>query len=342
MKLSNEFKIGALTIFAVLFLFLGFNFLKGKNIFKNGFFLYAKFSEAKGLQNSNPVSINGFQAGSVYSIKASKDLKEILVEIKLNRDFEIPSTSLAAINSNPIGTSSVEITLGDDKKMLNSGDTLRSTYTAGLLGQVSSQIIPLADQAKMALTSADSLIKNFNSIVDLQTRTNMQQSIANLSRVTAGLTVTINSIQRLLDAQSGVIAATLGNVNSFTGNLAGNNARLNSSMMNLETTTRKLSELELQHTLNRLDSTITTLNVAVAQLNTTNGTVGALINDRQVYDQLSETARSLNILMDDLRVNPKRYVHFSLFGRRNDNNYLTKPLQPTTGYTPLKKDSLNK
>lgn len=342
MKISNEFKIGALTIFAVLFLFLGFNFLRGKNIFKNGFFLYAKFSEAKGLQTSNPVNINGYQAGSIYSLQASKDLKEILVEIKLNSDFQIPSTSLAAISSNPIGSSSLEITLGDDKKLLKSGDTLRSTYTAGLLGQVSSQIVPLADQAKMTLHSADSLINSFNAIVDSQTRLNTQQTIANLSRVTASLIHAVNSIQGLVEAQSGTIASALNSMNAFTGNLAGNNARINATMTNVEATTQKLSNLELQRTLSNIDSTIYTLNTTIAQLNTTNGTVGALLNDRQVYDKLNETARSLQILMDDLRVNPKRYVHFSLFGRKNNNNYLKKPLEPTTGYTPLKADTLYK
>ena len=340
MKISNEFKIGALTIFAVLFLFLGFNFLKGKNIFKNGFFLYAKFSEAKGLQTSNPVTINGYQAGTVYSLQASKDLKEILVEIKLNKDFEIPATSLASISSNPIGSSSLEITLGDDSKMLNSGDTLRSTYTAGLLGQVSSQIVPLADQAKMTLHSADSLINNFNAIVDENTRYNTQQTIANLSRITGSLVQSVNAINQLLDAQSGTVAAAMNSMNAFAGNLAANNGRINSTMTNVETTTQNLSNLQLQRTLDRIDSTIATLNVAVAQLNSTNGTVGALINDRKFYDQLSESARSLQILMDDLRVNPKRYVHFSLFGKKNNNNYLKKPLQPTTGYTPLNADTL--
>lgn len=342
MKISNEFKIGALTIFAILFLFLGFNFLKGKNIFKNGFFLYAKFSEAKGLQNSNPVMINGYQAGSIYSMKASKDLKEILVEIKLNQDFKIPSTSLAAINSNPIGNSSVEITLGDDNKFLKSGDTLRSTYTAGLLGQVSSQIIPLADQAKLALKSADSLINSFNSIMTEDTKLNTQQTIANLNRVTGSLNYTVLSLNKLVEAQSGTISSALGSMNAFTQNLAANNSKINTTMTNVETTTAKLSQLQLQKTLDKLDSTIATLNMAIAQFNTTNGTVGALINDRKIYDQLSETARSLNILMDDLRVNPNRYIHFSIFGRKNNGNYLTKPLQPTTGYTPLRGDTLIK
>ena len=340
MKISNEFKIGALAIFAVLFLFLGFNFLKGKNIFKNGFFLYAKFSEANGLQTSNPVTINGYQAGTVYSLQASKDLKEILVQIKLNKDFEIPSSSLAFISSNPIGSSSLEITLGDDKKKLNSGDTLRTTYTAGLLGQVSSQIVPLADQAKMTLHSADSLINNFNAIVDENTRYNTQQTIANLSRVTGSLVQSVNAINQLLDAQSGTVAAALNSMNAFTGNLAANNARINTTMTNVEATTQNLSNLQLQRTLDRIDSTVARLNIAVAQLNSTNGTVGALINDRKIYDQLSESARSLQILMDDLRVNPKRYIHFSLFGKKNNNNYLKKPLQPTTGYTPLNADTL--
>lgn len=342
MKISNEFKIGALTIFAVLFLFLGFNFLKGKNIFKNGYFLYAKFSESKGLQTSNPVIINGFQAGSVYSIKASKDLREITVEIKLNQDFLIPENSLASINSNPLGASSLEIDLGDGKTVLSSGDTLRSTYTEGLFGQVSSQIVPLADQAKLTLRTADSLISSLNKTMDSSTRQHLQQTVENLSHVTSNLVYVTGAVQKLLETQSEAIASTLANMNKFAANLSENNARINASMMYVESATKNLSELQIQKTLDQLSGTMAKLDSTIVRINSKEGTIGALINDRKIYDQLSETTRSINTLLDDLRVNPKRYVHFSLFGKKADNHYLVKPLEPTKGYTPLNKDSANK
>src|SRR5690242_18859127 len=127
MKISNETKIGALTVIAVVFLILGFNFLKGKSVLKTGFFLYAKYSDLKKLSASNAVFANGYQIGTVYSTSAQDpSLKVLVVEIKLSQDFNIPANSVATIETNPLGAPVMNIQLGSSTTYLKTGDTVRS------------------------------------------------------------------------------------------------------------------------------------------------------------------------------------------------------------------------
>ncbi|MGF7231317.1 MlaD family protein [Arachidicoccus sp.] len=326
MKINNETKIGALTIVAIVFLFLGFNFLKGKSLFKNGFYLYAKFPESKGIVGSNPVFINGFQAGTVSEVSASKDLKEILVEIKLNQPYDIPDNSLADINSNPLGTSSVEISLGKSKKILSSNDTLITSLTPGFLGMVGSQIKPLAEQAKNALQDFDSLMTNVNQILDSTGKANMQQIILNLNSITRRLDTTTRSVNAALNFQTGAFAGIIRNFDDFSKNLAANNGKFDSIMTNMQKTTNNLSEADIKGVMEKLKGSADSLNLVFAKINSTDGSLGAIINSKELYNNLNATANSLHILLDDLRVHPKRYVNISVFGKKDKGNYLVKPL----------------
>ncbi|HEU0227427.1 MAG TPA: MlaD family protein [Arachidicoccus soli] len=330
MKINNETKIGALTIVAIVFLFLGFNFLKGKSIFKNGFYLYAKFPESKGIVGSNPVFINGFQAGTVSEVSASKDLKEILVEIKLNQDYNIPDSSLANINSNPLGTSSVEITLGKSTKFLSSKDTLITSLTPGFLGMVGSQIKPLAEQAKNTLQDFDSVMLNINQILDSTGKENLQQIIVNLNNITQGLVTTTHSFNEALNFQTGAFAGIVRNFDDFSKNLAANNGKLDSIMTNMQKTTNNLSEADIKGVMDKLKGSVDSLNLVFAKINSTDGTLGAIINSKELYNNLNTTTNSLRILLDDLRVHPKRYVNISVFGKKDKGNYLVKPLPQDT------------
>ncbi|AYD46420.1 MlaD family protein [Arachidicoccus soli] len=330
MKINNETKIGALTIVAIVFLFLGFNFLKGKSIFKNGFYLYAKFPESKGIVGSNPVFINGFQAGTVSEVSASKDLKEILVEIKLNQDYNIPDSSLANINSNPLGTSSVEITLGKSTKFLSTKDTLITSLTPGFLGMVGSQIKPLAEQAKNTLQDFDSVMLNINQILDSTGKENLQQIIVNLNNITQGLVTTTHSFNEALNFQTGAFAGIVRNFDDFSKNLAANNGKLDSIMTNMQKTTNNLSEADIKGVMDKLKGSVDSLNLVFAKINSTDGTLGAIINSKELYNNLNTTTNSLRILLDDLRVHPKRYVNISVFGKKDKGNYLVKPLPQDT------------
>lgn len=337
MKISNETKIGALTIIAVVMLFLGFNFLKGKSLFKTGFYLYAKFPESNGLVSSNVVTINGFQAGTVSKITATKDLKEIDVEVKLNQDYDIPVNSTANISSNPLGSSSLEISLGDKKAFMKSNDTLLTVMTPGFLGRVGNQIRPLAETAKSTLKHIDTVMQNINNVLDSSSQMHMQEMVANLSNVTKNLTHTTELLNKALDLQTGAFAGTVRNVNSFTKNLADNNQRVDSLMINMTTASKHLSELDLNSAVDQLKASATQLSDMLNKMNSTDGTLGALINDRTLYNNVNSTARSLQTLLDDLRVHPKRYVNISVFGRKDKGDYLEKPLkQDTLPVTPRK------
>lgn len=326
MKISNETKIGALTVVAVVFLILGFNFLKGKSVLKTGFFLYAKYSDLKKLASSNAVFANGFQVGTVYSTTSDESLHDIIVEIKLNQYYQIPANSVAAIESNPLGSPVLNIELGNSTKFLQSGDTLRSVEDGGLLGDISTKLGPLSDQLTATLVTLDSLMQNFNSILDPNTKGNLRSVIANLNTSTAHITASTISLEKLLNMQSGALAQSLANVNSFTANLAKNNQKIDSTLYYLQSTTRSLSEADIDGMMNSFKQSADTLSQILNSINSTDGSLGALLNDKALYNNLNNVTRSLNVLVDDLRVHPKRYVNVSVFGKKDKGDYLTEPL----------------
>jgi phospholipid/cholesterol/gamma-HCH transport system substrate-binding protein len=327
MKISNETKVGALTVIAVTFLILGFNFLKGKSLFKTGFFLFAQFNELKSLQPSNPVMVKGVQIGSVSAIIPSDNsLQNFVVEVKLSQPYHIPVNSVASISANPLGTSNVNIKLGESPKYFASNDTMASASSPGLMGEITEKIGPVSDQLQKTLVTMDLVMKNVNTLLDTNAKSNLQASIANLNKVTAALAVTMVSVQAMLDAQSGSITQLMSNMNKVSKNLADNNQKVTNTLANIEKTTEHLSNADLDGLINSMKASVEKLNVAMAKLNSGDGTAGAILNDKALYTNLINTIRSMNILMDDLRAHPKRYLSVSVFGKKDKGNFLTQPL----------------
>lgn len=331
MKISNETKIGALTAIAITFLILGFNFLKGKSLFKTGTFLYARYKETKELKASNPVYINGFQIGTVADIEpADNNLSSVVVEIKLNGDYDIPNNSIAEIDASLLGTPSIIITPGSNTKYLQAEDTIMTRESPGLLGEIGDKLTPVADQLQLTLKSLDSLLQNFNAMLDPSTKGNLQGVMVNLNKTTASLAVSAVSLQHLLNTESGALSHSLDHLDSFTNNLAANNSKITNTLGNLEKTTENLSKADIDGAVNNLKGSVEELNAVMAKINSTDGTLGALINSKETYNNLNSTIRSLNILMDDLRAHPKRYVNISVFGKKDKGDYLTEPLTDST------------
>ncbi len=329
MKLSNEFKVGLIAIVSLVLLVLGFSFLKGKDLFSKANTLYGSYFNVQGLQPSNPVLVNGLQVGSVYKISPTKDMRRITVEFNINKDILLPVNSIATIKSNPLGTTFVEIALGDATAVLKEKDSIITETSAGIFADVLKKVDPVLYQVTKAVASIDTLLGNFNSILDPSAKNNLAATMANLTRITSSMSYSSASLQQLLNERTGALAQSLNNVNLITSNLASNNGKINSVVTNLDKTTTKLAELELQKTINTMDKAVNELNSAMQALNKKDGTAGKLLNDPTLYQNLASTGNKLNLLLDDIRLHPKRYINISVFGKKSKSEALRVPLPDT-------------
>lgn len=320
MNLSNEFKVGALTVIAVVLLVLGYNFLIGKNLTRRSDVIYARFPEVGSLEISSPVKIKGYKIGNVYKIETfDKNISEVIVAISLTEKVNIPINSNAIINSVLTGGTLLIISPGDAKTYLKKGDTLISSYSPDMITKVMKSIDPVLLNVKQAIDSLKLVLSNLNSVFDDNTKANLKTVIANLKTSTANLNVMLNS-------KDGALAHTLNNAETFTNNLNKNNDNLNTAITNLKNTSQKLSELQLNETVANLNTTITQLQTILKKANNGNGSLGMLINDPKLYNNLQNTVRSMNILLDDLKMHPKRYVSISVFGKKDKTTPLSAPL----------------
>ena len=326
MKFNNETKIGLLAVIVVLLLVLGFNFLKGKNLFKKQNRLYAVYENVQGLSKSNPVVINGLQIGRIESLDGGKDMKSILVIVDLFKDVNIPENSLAVINPNLLGSPSMEIKLGNANRYLQSGDTLLTTLSGGALDEAMKMINPVLYEVRNAVKSLDSVLHIVTTVFDPNTKNNIRQIVSNLNAVTASFAVSATSLETMLDAQNGVLSSSLKNVNTFTANLNSNNEKLNAILENTRVASQKFSAIDLKATLDTLDVAVNNFKEGSEKINSKEGSLGLLLNDQTLYNNLQSTSHKINILLDDIRVHPRRYVNFSVFGKKDKGNYITAPL----------------
>ncbi len=327
MKISNETKVGLLAIVSIVVLVLGFNFLKGSNVFSKPPVLFAEFTNIASLEKSNEVKINGLPVGTVYDMRPKdKEVNKIVVEIHLNRDVAIPTNSIAFIDGPLVGGAFINIAKGTANAYLQTGDTISTRLDQDIISDLKAQVTPTITRVNETLDSLKITIGSLNDVFDPNTRNNLRTMITNL-------TISSAHLQRLMNAQTGALAQTLGNMNAVTGNLAKSNDAITSSIRNVEVTTNNLANANIQGTVAALQATIQELQSTITKLNSSNGTLGLMMNDRQLYDRLNGVADRLNltalsaeILIDDIKVHPKRYVNFSLFGGKKGGEPLTSPL----------------
>ena len=324
MKISNETKVGILTITALVILIIGFNFLKGKDLFNNTKKIYAVFDQLGSLAKSNAVKINGYQIGTVYAFKPiDKNLNGIRVTISLYEDVNIPVNSVAYIASDLLTSSSIVIEKGDATTFVKDGDVLKTRQDAGIFGNLSSEAGPTLAKIRASLDSLNRVFGNINKMFDAGTKNNLQQTIANLNSATG-------SLNKMLDPQNSALARTLQNVGSITDNLKKNNDSISAVISNAKQFSQRLTTLNLQQTMDTLQSAISQLKSTINKVSSTDGTLGALINDKKMYNKLNDVLLSAEILLDDLRAHPKRYVNLSVFGKKDKSGALTSPSKKDT------------
>lgn len=324
MKISNETKVGALTAVSITLLILGFNFLKGKNVFKKKATMFVTFSKVEGLNIGDAIKINGLRVGAVEGLEEKDaNLSEVVVAYHLTRSINIPLDSYGKIEATPLGSTAIVITLGADKNFLRDGDTLKGIDSKGLMEDLKQTLAPTIENINKTLGSLDTTIRNIGSTFDA----NAQQNISVILKELAGTTGKLNAI---LEPGKGSLSQTLDNVNDFSKNLKNNNDSITAVINNLSTATHKVATLDLAGTVGSLESAIANLNGLLSDIKTGKGSIGKLATDEQLYQNLNSTAKNLNILLQDLRLHPKRYVQISVFGKKDKTGPLMAPISDST------------
>lgn len=320
MKINNETKVGLLTIVAIALLIAGFNFLKGKDVFNKSTKIYAIFDKVGALTKANEVKINGLTIGTVYEMEeVDKNVSAIKVTISLSRSVNIPTNSVAYITApfGGLGSATIVVEKGDATTYLENGDVLKTRIDEGLFGGLSAEVAPTLSKVRNSLDSLNRVFGNINRLFDTDAKRNLQETISNLNATT-------HALNRML-GEGGALNRSLNNVGAITDNLKSNNDSITAILSNTRRFTQNLSQLELQQTIDTLQLAINQFKQSMQKLSSNEGTLGALINDRQLYNRLNNAVLSAEILMDDLRAHPKRYVNLSVFGKKDKGGALTSP-----------------
>ena len=322
MKISNETKVGALTAIAITLLILGFNFLKGKSLFDKSTQIYAVFPTVEGLTASNPVTVNGLQVGTVAKLlEKDKDVTGVIVVVNLTKDIHIPKNSVASVNSSLLGTANLDIKMGTEKVWLENGDTMLSAVSLGMLDKFSHQLSPVIGKLDGGLQSLDSVIQVIGETFDPATKNNLRAAIANFA-------ATSNELKVMLNSKTGPLAHTLHNVDTLSTTFKDSRQDLEKTLTNFRKLSDKLAEAKLDSTIDEMKMAMRELKIFVAKLNEP-GAIGKMVFEPAMLAKLSNTVNSLNILLDDLRVHPKRYTGGIAFSKKDKSAPLTKPLADT-------------
>ena len=304
MRLSKEIKAAFFVLTTILLFIFGFNYLKGSSILDKQKTIYAVYDEVDGLLVGANVMINGLSIGNVTELDFLPNSTKILVTLKVKDKLNFSSKSTASIyETGVLGGLAISITpVFEKESIIKTGDTLKSNVRPGLTELINRQIEPLSRQLQSTITSVDSIFTGASNVLNRQTQEEIKESI-NV------LTSAIKAIKN----SSIIIEQTLTSKNTQINNTIDNFEKISSNLSNVSD---ELNSFDLSTLLSNLEVSVDGIGSIVNKLESDNSTIGKLINEDEVYNNLNSSIESLNILINDIKANPKKYVHFSVFGRK--------------------------
>jgi len=304
-KISHEVKIGATALISILVFIWVFNYLKGKDIFRSTSVYYVVYDRVNGLAESSPVEVNGYKIGVVQSLKFLDPVSgKLLAVLSVENDFSLPVNTVAEITTATlIAGMKIQLVYGSGPGTYSSGDTIPGRLAESVITKFENELLPLSGKISDLIGSLDTVISSINDIVTPGFRSDIRTGVASLS-----------STARSIDNKA--LKETLENINTFTDMLADNSGKLSSTLSGLQSVTDTLAAADLYSSVNNLKSSLEQASLLLNNLNEGHGTAGQLMTNDSLYANLSNTLESLNLLLADMRINPKKYVHFSLFGRK--------------------------
>jgi phospholipid/cholesterol/gamma-HCH transport system substrate-binding protein len=317
LKISREIKLGFIGAVTLLLFIWGINYLKGKDIFTRQITFYATYDHVTGLIESNPVSISGVKIGQVDRIYFHPDgTGRVIVECVVDRQMTIPSNSIARlVGADLLGSREIVIELGDSPLPLQSGDTLQTYTQATIAEEVSRQMLPFKQQAENLLAQVDTVLAVIQYTFSPRTRDNIVQSIESISRTLVNLEHTTKAVDTAVEAQISRLSAILTNAEAITINLKDNNEAITNIFQNLSTISDTLAAAEIEKTIRKANETLEEFSVVMEKINRGEGSLGLLVNDQDLYNNLESSSSELEKLLRDVRENPRKYFNISVFGR---------------------------
>lgn len=317
MKITREVKTAILVIASILLFIWGYSFLRGKDLFSEYTTFYVTYDNVEGLAGSAPVTLNGLVIGKVTKINIQQGTGKLIVELQVKTDFVISKSSEVNIyEPGFIGGKQVQIIPNlEDKSVAVSGDFLRGRIVPGLASVVGEKLTPLQQKVEKMIVSADTLINNLNKVLDAKTRENLKSSISNLNATLNEIKGASQKVNTMLAQNSAKIGNTMTNLDHASGNFS----KISDT----------LAKAEIGKTVKKLESTLANVNKIVDDLNTGKGSMGKLLKDDALYTNFTKSSKELELLLQDFRLNPTRYVNISVFGKKN-KPYVAPVVQDST------------
>lgn len=309
--MRREVKIGVFAVVMIGCLWGGIRFLSGIDIFSRNVSYYVAYPEIGGVQTATPVTIQGVKVGTVTAIAFNPAVnRDVVLQLSVRRSFRIPKDSEARIYSDGLmGGKAIAIEMGDSDAILQKGDTLHAAETRDMLAAAGTELADVKERLTRVMDNLAVTLESVNAILS-DNKTHIDGTLAHLNSISG-------TMDDVLSKEKGNLQTALGNISRFSTVLGENSERFSSMIGNLDRFSGQLADAAIDSLAAGLRVTLDELSTTVARINDGTGTVGQLMNDPQLYESLRAASDNLALLLEDLKAHPKRYVHFSLFGRKD-------------------------
>lgn len=333
-RISKEFKLGVIVVVGVVLLIIGVNYLRGFNPFQEAHRYYAVYEKIDGLSVSNPVLVNGFKVGQVTSVQFSErgdgslivafDLQETALKLPIDSKAKIISSDL-------FGTKAIDLIAGQSPDLATAGDTLASDIEVGIAEAVRIELMPLKNKTSELIDGVDEILENLKAVFESDATTQLPAAFESLQRTVRTLEHTSTQLDGMVTENRGNLRSMLSNADAITANLRNHNEALANVIQNFSQISDSLAAIQFASTMAKADKTLGEFAAIAEKINRGEGTIGALIQSDSLHNGLVQTNRELQLLLNDLYLNPGRYVSVSVFSKKEDKKMSQKEIERLRG-----------
>jgi phospholipid/cholesterol/gamma-HCH transport system substrate-binding protein len=304
MKIKREHKTGIIVLLALSAAIWGFNYLKGVDLFSNYNTFYAVTDNVEGVIASTPVTLKGIEIGNVEGLRFYDEMRQTMMIIRINDKYQFSKDSkIKVYGGNIMGGKSIAIVPGNDSQPATDKDTLQILKEPGMLELVNNRLTPLQDKVENALIETNKLLNGLNNVLNPKVQQSIVNSTLNLEKTLQNFNQASSEVNQLLAKNQEHFNKSFENIDKASANFV--------------SLSDSLKQINIGNVVADLNKTIDKINISIDKLNRGEGTMAKMMNDKELYENLSKSTKELELLLKDIRNNPKRYVHFSVWGRKD-------------------------